>query len=456
MYTITPELVLKFHKPAPRYTSYPTAPEWGPMDEQVYRKELEKLAKTENPLSLYFHIPFCKTMCLYCGCSVVLNRKPENETLYVDYLTKEIDLVTKILGRKVVPQLHFGGGTPTKLSIPLFQRLFTHIQERFSLDFSKEIAIEIDPRTVLENGGEKLRFLHQIGFNRVSFGVQDTDPKVQEAVKRRQSLEMTQETYWLARELGFSGVNLDLIYGLPYQTPETFSKTISDILEMRPDRIALFSYAKVPWLKPHQKAIKDKTLPSTEEKFRIYTEARSRLVDAGYVVIGMDHFALEEDVMAVAYREKTLQRNFQGYTVRHAEDMVSFGASSIGFVQNGYFQNLKALPDYYGALEKGELPICKGRILTEEDRLRKWVIHTLMCTFSLDKKSFEKKVGVPFDSYFADAEEKLAELEAEGLILQTPEKIEVTQPGELLIRNVVMTFDAYLKQESKPKFSQSI
>jgi len=454
MSKIDPGLLLKYNLPAPRYTSYPTAPEWGELTEKPY---IERLAKTTNPLSLYFHIPFCKTMCLYCGCAVVLNRKPENEELYVDYLFKEIDLICSHLGKKhPVTQVHFGGGTPTKLSIPLFARLFEKINASFSIDYSQEVAIEIDPRTVLEDEGEKLKFLRKIGFNRVSFGVQDTNPKVQAAVKRNQSLEMTLQTYELAKTLGFKGINIDLIYGLPYQTTETFKETVSHILKMRPDRIALFSYAKVPWMKPHQKAIKEELLPSVEEKFKIYTEARERFVEGGYVAIGMDHFSLEEDAITCAYRNKTLQRNFQGYSVKSAEDMLSLGASSIGFLQEGYFQNLKDLPSYYKALDQNRLPIHRGLLLSSEDKLRKWVIHTLMSDFELDKQLFFTKYQKDFDSHF-QVQMRLSELEADGLLLNTPEKLSVTPKGELFIRIIAMCFDQYLRSNlPNPKFSQSI
>lgn len=458
MSAVDPTLLLKLNKPAPRYTSYPTAPEWGALDAETYAAKLRALSLAPTPLSLYFHIPFCKTMCLYCGCSVVLNRKPENEELYVDYLCKEIDLVTSHLGiGQKAPQVHFGGGTPTKLSIPQFARLYNKIQSAFAIDYTGEVAIEIDPRTVVEDEGEKLCFLRSLGFNRVSFGVQDTDPNVQEAVKRRQSLEMTLRTYAHARSLGFEGINIDLIYGLPYQTVETFRTTVEHILDMRPDRISLFSYAKVPWLKPHQKAIPEHTLPSVEEKFQIYANARSRFVQEGYAAIGMDHFALEEDAIAKAYHSKKLQRNFQGYSLSLAQDMLSFGTSSIGYAQGAYVQNLKELPAYYAALDAGLLPIHRGKILTEEDHLRKWVIHTLMCDFELDKQVFKRLFNTEFDSHFKDAQEQIALLEEDGLIVNSGEKIVVTELGELFARVVAMTFDAYAnKQSEKPKFSLSV
>ncbi len=439
----------KFHKPAPRYTSYPTAPAWGELTAETYRL---KLQEAKGPLSLYFHIPFCKTMCLYCGCSVVLNRKPENETLYVEYLLKEIDLVSTELGpRKKVSQLHFGGGTPTKLTMPLFRTLFEKINLAFEIDFSKEIAIEIDPRTIDE---EKLRFYQELGFNRISFGVQDTNEKVQEAVKRRQSYEMTRDTFELAKKLNFKGINIDLIYGLPYQTVQTFQQTITHMLEMRPDRISLFSYAKVPWLKPHQKAIPEQTLPTTAEKFQIYEQTRAALTTHGYIAIGMDHFALEEDEISQCYREKRLQRNFQGYSAKLAEEMIGFGVTAIGFVGNTYAQNLKTLTHYYAALDANTLPIQRGKVLTHDDLIRKWVIHTLMCQFEFDKNTFEKKTSISFDIYFKDVD--IQSLEHEKFIINLPDKLVVTPLGELFIRLIAMAFDAYAVESTKPLYSQSV
>lgn len=448
MSEITVDLLLKLAKQAPRYTSYPTAPEWTPIEPDIYA---EQLAISPSPLSLYFHIPFCQTMCLFCACSVILNRRPENEVRYVDYLKREIDLVRAHLGsKKHVTQLHFGGGTPTKLALPLFETLFYHITEAFEIDFSGEVAIEIDPRTVTADRGEKLRHLRRWGFNRVSFGVQDLDPVVQEAIKRRQSREMTEETYSLARELGFEGINIDLIYGLPHQTRESFALTIDAILRLKPDRIALFSYAKVPWLKPHQKAIPDSALPSTTEKFAIYADARRALTEGGYVAIGMDHFALPHDELAVAYKSKALGRNFQGYTVKKTEESLGLGVTAIGFLNNRYFQNQKDLETYYAALDRGQLPSHRGKILSEEDKLRKWVIHTLMCDFAIDKKAFKERFGVDFNLHFRHDIEK-------DLVHDTPEKLIVTPMGELFIRNIAMAFDAYLKKESvTPRFSQAV
>jgi oxygen-independent coproporphyrinogen III oxidase len=459
-FTLSTEQLQRFNQPAPRYTSYPTAPEWDSLTPKTYSHYLDVISQKKEPLSLYIHIPFCKTMCLYCGCAVVLNRKPENELRYVEYLEKEMALVASHLGeKKKVSQLHFGGGTPTKLSSPLLRRVMESLMQYFEIDFQGEVAMEIDPRTVMEDKGRKLRLLKELGFNRVSFGVQDTNEKVQEAVKRHQSLEMTQKTFLWAKELGFEGINLDLIYGLPYQTLETFSQTIEHISALRPDRISLFSYAKVPWMKPHQKAIKEATLPSTDEKFQIYERARKTLIERGYVAIGMDHLALETDPMARAYHEKRLMRNFQGYSVSHCEDLIGLGLTSIGFVGGCYVQNRKTLPTYYQALDQDILPVQRGKILTADDHLRKWVIHTLMCRFELDKIEFEKRFNAPFDLYFKDLKEAIEMRVQEGLLEIQPDLLIVTPLGELFVRLVALTFDAYIEKKQAvetPKFSQSV
>jgi len=388
---------------------------------------------------------------------VILNRRSENEEKYVHYLCKELDLVSsRLQNGHTVRQLHFGGGTPTKLSIPLFQALVAHVQRCFSVDKTGEISIEIDPRTVAEDRGHKLRILRNLGFNRVSFGVQDTNPKVQEAIRRNQSYQMTLETYQRARELGFEGVNLDLIYGLPFQTLESFTDTIEKIIQMRPDRIALFSYAKVPWLKAHQKAIPDKILPVAEEKFAIYVYARKRLMEEGYVPLGMDHFARREDPLAQAYFAKTLYRNFQGYSVQLAEDMLGFGVTSIGYCQDAFVQNVKELDYYYKALDLGLLPVFRGKILSEEDRLRRWVIQSIMCHFEIDYKLFKTNFGADFDMHFVEEQGKIDQLGQEGLVERTARSLIATPMGRLFIRNVASIFDAYLTAGTKQQFSQAV
>lgn len=451
------ELLRSLSRPLPRYTSYPTAPAWGGMELANYEERLSLVSKADVPLSIYVHIPFCHSMCLYCACSVVLNRKPENEERYVENLCKEIDLVTHRLGKKKkVRQLHFGGGTPTKLTEQQLERIFRKLHDAFDIEADGEIAIEIDPRTVVEDEGRKLEFLKEIGYNRVSLGVQDVDSKVQEAVKRRQSYEVTRQTFLHARRLGFSSINIDLIYGLPFQTIETFTDTIQKVIGLSPDRVALFSYAKVPWLKPHQKAIKDDTLPSTEEKFHIYLTARAALQRAGYRAIGMDHFAKEDDELSLAFKNKTLHRNFQGYTVFEGEDLVGFGMTSIGYVGGAYVQNCKDLSSYYASIEEGKIPMERGKILSENDHIRRFVIQRLMCHFYLNKEEFQKKFHRPFNHYFAKELEQMSSLSAQGLVADTQEAIIVTPKGELFVRNIAATFDAYLSSSIPQRFSQSI
>ncbi len=453
------EKLLKLDRPLPRYTSYPTAPEWGTLSAKSYQTHLAQFKKSDKPLSLYFHIPFCRNMCLYCGCSVILNRRDEIQKKYVDYLFKEIDLIVEQIGRnRPIHQIHFGGGTPTQLSEYDMKRLFQKIESSFALDHSKEIAIEIDPRTVSGDEGKKLRFLRELGFNRVSFGVQDTNQEVQEAVKRRQSLEQTLSTYDLARSYKFNGINIDLIYGLPFQTRETFKQTIDHIVQMRPDRIAMYSYAKIPWLKSHQKAIKEESLPSTEEKFRIYVEAREKLTDNGYVGIGMDHFVLAEDEMGRAFENQTLHRNFQGYAVKKSDDLIGIGITATGFVSDSYFQNVKELDSYYELLERGTLPVLRGKALNHEDKIRQWVISTLMCRFELDKAAFYKKFAIDFDHYFAEEIKGLSSLIEEGLLENSDHDIKATAYGRLFVRNIASLFDGYLKkkQADRPRFSKAI
>lgn len=451
------EQLMRLDKPLPRYTSYPTAPEWSDLPSSCYQEALQRFDKTTLPLSLYIHIPFCKTMCLYCGCSVVLNRRPENEVRYVDYLLREISLVSQQLSQThPIVQLHFGGGTPTQLTEDQLTRIMMHLQRHMPPADHAEVAIEIDPRTVVQDQGRKLRHLRALGFTRVSFGVQDIQPKVLEAVRRYQSYEMTRDTFLLARDLGFTGINIDLIYGLPYQTRESFADTVQKVTALRPDRIAFFSYAKVPWLKPHQRAIPEEALPSSEEKFAIYLMAREHFLSQGYSGIGMDHFALPEDELTLAFQQGTLYRNFQGYTVKRAEDLIGLGLTAVGSCAHGYFQNSKELKDYYACLDQGSLPVRRGQLLSAEDLLRRWVIQSLMCQFRLDKRLFYDQFGLDFSTHFAGCREQLGRLQQEGLVVDTPELLSATPLGQLFIRHVAAPFDAYLPTSHGRRFSQAV
>ncbi len=444
---IDPKWLARMDIALPRYTSYPTAPQFFPIEAHCFIDKVSAFDATEKSLSLYLHIPFCRSMCLFCGCSVVLNRNPAVQERYLRHLVAEIRRISALFSQKrKVNQIHLGGGTPTSLTEGQFTVLLEVLRERFLIAVDAEISIEIDPRTVQEDQGAKLAHLRALGFNRVSFGVQDLDPSVQEAVRRRQSEEMTRTTYEHARALGFSSINIDLIYGLPKQTEDSFARTAEALAQMRPDRIALYSYAKVPWLKPHQKAIPEKDLPSTEEKFRIYARAREILMAQGYLALGMDHFSLAEDTIARAYREKKLTRNFQGYSVSMAEDMLGFGVSAIGFLENGFFQNSKEIGAYEEAIAQGNLPLAKGFILSEDDQIRRWTIQSLMCHFIVDKQSFEQKFFCSFDVYFARESLCLAELVQQGLLKNSGAQLEPTALGRLFIRRIASVFDAYLEE----------
>lgn len=448
----------KLNQPLPRYTSYPTTPQWHKLSPYLYEKKLSYFQETTKPLSLYFHIPFCRNICLFCGCSVVLNRNSDRQEKYVSYLSKEIDLITHHIGKsRSVHQIHFGGGTPTQLTQLQMENLFKSISRSFSVDFQKEVAIEIDPRTVSMDKGRKLRFLKDLGFNRISFGIQDTNPRVQEAIRRRQSREQSQQTYLLAREIGFENINIDLIYGLPFQNRDSFSQTIADVLTLRPQRISMYSFAHTPWLKLHQKALPKNSLPTVEEKFQIYTQARQQLIEGGYLTIGMDHFVLHNDHMAHAYFNKKLQRNFQGYSVKHSDDLIGLGITSTGYVENAYFQNMKNLKDYYLSLDQGKLPIFQGKILNKDDRIRKWTIHSLMCHFHLEKEEFFSLFQEDFDRYFSKESQTLQQLAQKGLLHNNSQSLTPTQHGKLFIRNIVSIFDVYLKQKrTSNRYSNAI
>ena len=457
MFNINFNFLKGLHQPAPRYTSYPTIVDWEASSDYGYIA-LKKLAKESSPLSLYFHIPFCQSMCLYCGCAVVLNRKEEIVDQYIETLIQEMRLVFSLLGeKKKVSRIHFGGGTPSRLSRAQFERLFTHIQLFFDLSNIEELAIEFDPRS-LRPDPDKPKFLHQLGFNRVSLGIQDTQWEVQEAVRRRQSYEESLLAYNLFRELNFTGINIDLIYGLPKQTQASFKQTIQHILEMRPDRLALFSFAHVPWAKPHQKALRAKDLPSMEEKFAIYSQSRHTLIQEGYHAIGLDHFSLPNDPLTLALKNKTLIRNFQGYSLPPEEDLLGFGLSATSFIRGIYLQNAKDIREYSTTILSGKLATVKGKILSQDDKIRKWVIHTLMCSFSLSKLEFEQLFHERVDLYFADSYDRLCGMESAGLIRQDSSSLQVTPLGELFVRVIATAFDDYFLKTvtEKPRFSKSI
>ncbi|MCI0696108.1 oxygen-independent coproporphyrinogen III oxidase [candidate division KSB1 bacterium] len=438
-------LLQKYDRPGPRYTSYPTAPQFteafGPAD---LRQEI--VASNNNgkltDLSLYFHIPFCDTLCYFCGCHMIITHNRNRIDEYVEYLRREIALVSRMqkTGRRVA-QVHWGGGTPTYLSPEQIARLTDAIHQHFELATDAEVSVEIDPRGLTR---EHLAALRQGGFNRASLGVQDFEPAVQQAVNRIQSYEETRWTMDTLRELGFNSINLDLIYGLPFQTEDSFDRTLDLIVGMNPDRLAVFNYAHVPWMKKHQQVIKPETLPKPEEKLRILKRTIEKLAEAGYVYIGMDHFAKPDDELAAAQKAKTLYRNFQGYSTHAGCDLYAFGISGISQLQNVYAQNLKDIPPYYQRLNNRQLPTSRGYKLTSDDHLRRHVIMRLMCDMMLDKREVEKNFAIVFDDYFAGALAKLEEFRDDDLLALDADTIQITPFGRLFIRNIAMAFDAYL------------
>jgi oxygen-independent coproporphyrinogen-3 oxidase len=448
------DLIMKYAKPAPRYTSYPTAQEFVPISEEEWRNKILESNNRKTPLSLYFHIPFCESACHFCGCNVIITRRKEVVEPYLEHLFKEMDIVKSLLdpSRKVV-QLHWGGGTPNYLENEQTIKLMEEIKKRFEFDKNAEVSIEIDPRYV---DRERIFLLREIGFNRVSFGIQDFNPKVQQAVNRIQPEEMIFDVMEWIREAGFESVNIDLIYGLPYQTLETFSETIEKVIKLNPDRIANFNYAHVPWLKRLQRMIDEKALPPPQEKLDILKMVIEKLTNAGYLFIGMDHFAKPDDELAVAQRERTLHRNFQGYTTHAEAELFGFGATSISMLYDAYAQNYKKLKDYYEAVEAGKLPVERGVFLTEDDIIRRDVIMRLMSHFQLYKGEIEEKYNIHFDEYFNQEMEELKELEKDGLVKLYPDRIDVTPAGRLLIRNIAVTFDIYTKAKKEKRFSKAI
>ena len=452
-------LIRRYDRPGPRYTSYPTAVQFSEaFDEPAYRARLRTAAGADGPLSLYVHLPFCAEQCTYCGCTMIVGRRPDVATRYLEYLEREIALLASHLGgRRRVVQHHWGGGTPTFLSPAQLTGLHEVIARHFDIDASAEVAIEIDPRVTTR---EQLDTLRVLGFNRLSMGVQDFTSEVQEAIGRRQSLEQTRSLFDFARRIGFDSINLDLVYGLPRQTLETFARTLAATIALQPDRVAVYSYAHVPWLRPHQKRIDASSLPQAELKAGLIGAAVDAFGDAGYAAIGMDHFARPDDELAVAAREQRLYRNFMGYTTHPAPDMLAAGVSAIGEVSGAYSQNTKKLSRYYAALDAERFPIERGYALRTDDLVRRHVIMELMCNFRLERAAAGEMLDIDFDRYFA---RELDELQApggpvaDGLLAISAEALEVTARGRIFVRNICMAFDAYLKAPSRQSaFSRTI
>jgi oxygen-independent coproporphyrinogen-3 oxidase len=454
-------LLRQYDRPGPRYTSYPTAVEFNEsFDEAAYRGRLDAASSIpDEPLSLYLHLPFCEARCSYCGCMVIITQKREVAARYLDYLDREIEMLARALrDRRRIVQHHWGGGTPTYLTPAQMTRLHRTVERWFEFDPDAEQAIEIDPRVTTR---EQLDLLRSLGFNRLSMGVQDFTPDVQEAINRRQSEAMTRDLYDYARRAGFDSINVDLIYGLPRQGLDTFRRTLDSVVDMRPERIAVYSYAHVPWLRPHQKDISTADLPDAGLKFELFGAAIETFLAGGYSAIGMDHFALPGDELALAAAARKLHRNFMGYTTRPASDMFGAGVSSIGDVRGAFAQNEKKLPRYYEAIDAGRFPIERGYALTPDDLVRRFVITELMCNFHVSRAVVGERFGLDFDRYFASELTGLAGNAgpvADGFLRIDADGLTVTGPGRLFVRNICMAFDRYLPthQAGRPVFSRTI
>ena len=457
--TVDVRLLRKYSVAGPRYTSYPSAPLFS--EKFPTSGFLDEIRSTnrpgaDGPISVYVHLPFCDTLCYFCGCTMKVTHDLTQITAYNQYLKKEIDVVAPmILSSRKVVQLHWGGGTPSYLSPEDIRDLGLFLRSRFNYADDIEAGVEIDPRGLTRAHMEAFR---ESGFNRVSMGVQDFNPEVQKAVNRIQPESITRDAVAWSRELGFGSINIDLIYGLPHQTVDSFAETVDRVIELSPDRLAVFNYAHVPWLKPHQKVLDEKALPSPETKLEIFGMTFDRLLAAGYENIGMDHFAKPKDELALARRNGTLYRNFQGYSTKAGSDLYAFGMSAISLVGGVYHQNVKSVWDYYGRLDAGEIPTHAGYRMTADDVIRREVIMRIMCDNEVMKADVAGRFGIDFDSYFADALPRLEKFTADRLLELRPDRIVITPAGRLIVRNIAMCFDPYLEAMQKEKriFSKTV
>lgn len=450
------KLIKKYDRPGPRYTSYPTAPHFSEnFDKKKFEEELEKANSEKRELSLYVHLPYCDTLCYFCGCNMIVSNNRKRIHSYEEYVKREIDLLKATLNdEREVVQLHWGGGTPTHLSPQEIYDLGNYIRSNFNFADDAEVSCEIDPRGMTK---EHVSALKESGFNRVSMGVQDFNPATQKAVNRIQPVDITTQVIDWARELGFISVNIDLMYGLPLQTPETFSETLDEIIKISPDRIAVFNYAHVPWLKKHQALIKTEDLPQPEVKLELLKLSIDKLTNAGYVFIGMDHFAKPDDELTIALNEKKLYRNFQGYSTRSGADLHALGITGISQFGRIYSQNEKTEKKYYSALDENRLPISKGYYLNDDDVLRRKVIMKIMCDFQLDFTEIENEFGIDFEKYFAWGLKNLREMIDDDLVEIKDKKLIVKNTGRLLIRNVAMNFDGFIERnQDQMKYSRTV
>lgn len=452
------DLIAKYDASGPRYTSYPTAVQFNEQfDADAYKLAAKQSNSNGKALSLYFHIPFCDTVCFYCGCNKIATKDRSKAQPYLDRVYKELALQSELFDtNRSVEQLHWGGGTPTFISHAQMAELMQQTAKYFKLldDDSGEYSIEIDPR---EANAETIRLLREIGFNRMSLGVQDFDDQVQQAVNRIQSEKQTLDVLEAARKEGFRSLSIDLIYGLPFQSVNSFEKTLDRVIEASPDRMSIFNYAHLPTLFKPQRRINEDELPSAQEKLDILTMTADKLAQAGYVYIGMDHFAKPDDELAVAQRQGSLYRNFQGYST-HAEcDLIGIGITSIGMVGPTYGQNLKTLDEYYETIDAGRLPVFRGLELNQDDLIRRDVITKLICNFSLIFSDIENSWSLNFADYFGKEIEALSDMAEDELIALSDSGIDVMPKGRFLIRNICMVFDHYItEQKSKQRFSKVI
>lgn len=445
MEDVSLDLIKKYNVQGPRYTSYPTAVQFREADDDDVASLHQYLIERNtdpHPISLYFHIPFCFSLCWYCGCTKVITKDQDRGDHYLDYLEKEMDQISEIVHPdSEVVQIHFGGGTPTFLKPDQLRRLGTSITARFNTTNETEFGVEIDPRRCTK---EHIQTLADIGCNRASLGVQDTNNGVQKAIHRKQPFEQTRQvTEWL-REVGISSINFDLIYGLPKQSSATFKKTMDDVISLQPDRLAVYSYAHIPSIMPAQKLLNEDEMPSTDEKIGMLQQSIQYLTVNNYRFIGMDHFSRKDEELSLAADKGTLQRNFQGYSTHSGADLYAFGMSGISNVGKYYWQNTKELNEYYSTLDNSGLPVKKVLQLCKDDKIRKDVIMQIMCKMGLPFAEIEEKWGIVFDEYFSDGLDRLTSLESDGLVEVNNYEINITEQGRLFLRNIAMCFDRYL------------
>ncbi|WP_090128779.1 oxygen-independent coproporphyrinogen III oxidase [Limnohabitans sp. Rim11] len=457
---LTPDLLTRFDVPGPRYTSYPTADRFVEAFSQADLHQAldlrnQGLGQKNRPLSIYVHIPFCESLCYYCACNKIITKHHEKAEPYLRFLAKEIELYTSSIGMgQTVSQLHLGGGTPTFLSNDELRELMSMLKRSFSFVAGGEYSVEVDPRTVDET---RLALLFELGFNRLSFGVQDFDPEVQKAVHRIQPAQQVFDLVASARKLGFESINVDLIYGLPKQTPESFDRTLKQINELRPDRIALYAYAHLPERFKPQRRILAAELPAPSSKIAMLSRSMDALMNAGYVYVGMDHFALPDDALAVAKRQGRLHRNFQGYSTQPDCDLIGLGISAIGRMGGTYSQNAKTMEEYVDMLDHGQLPIVKGLALSRDDLIRRSWIMAIMCQGHVQYDAFNEAWLIDAKKYFAAEIEQLNSLQAQGLVELTNGGLQVTPMGWFFVRGVAMVFDKYLQADrNRTRFSKII